>query len=291
MWILFGRNLLALLMLAVCVSVSAFSRPIVQIVTPSGPVNSIDLGNGRWGVPAGFVGTQANPIPVQDANAILLKIGDTLNPGFLPGSSGVNGLNPQTTFHANQALIGQLDVLCFGCNGPRPSITIINSQGLPLNVARSMVARVSLGVDASSPNPPFNDANSILVEVWFFRGGAVVNRPPTVSAGSNQTVQFGQTVILRGTVFDPDGDSTTVLWTLVGGTGSSIQLNGANSLTASFTAPSQSRVLTFQFCANDGEAPPVCANTTVTVVAPPANLSIRITAVRLIFRGLAENLM
>ncbi len=145
MWFPVNRNLVAFLLLAVSVSVSAFSRPIVQVVTPSGSANTIDLGNGRWGLPAGFVGTQSNPIPVQDANAVLLKIGDTINPRFAPGSSEVNGLNPQTTFHANQSLIGQLDVLCFGCNGPRPSVTILNWQGLPLNVARSMVARVSLG--------------------------------------------------------------------------------------------------------------------------------------------------
>ncbi len=136
MWPLCNRNFLAFLLLAVLVSVSAFSRPIVQIVTPSGNVNSIDLGNGRWGVPGGFVGTQSNPIPVQDANAVLLKVGDTFNPSFAPGSSGVNGLNPQTTFHANGSLIGNLDVLCFGCNGPKPSITILNS-GYALNSGKS----------------------------------------------------------------------------------------------------------------------------------------------------------
>ncbi len=133
-----------------------------------------------------------------------------------------------------------------------------------------MVARVSLGVDASSPNPPYNVGNSVLVEVWFARTGAVVNRPPTANAGLNQSVQFGQTVTLRGTVFDPDGDSTTVSWTLVGGTGGGggIQINGANSLTATFVAPSDPKILTFQFCADDGVNGPVCSNTTVTVVAP-----------------------
>ena len=103
MWILSSRNFLAPLLLTVCVSVPAFSRPIVQVVTPSGSVNTIDLGNGRWGVPAGFVGAQSNPIPVQDANAVLFKIGDTINPGFAPGSSDVNGLNPQTTFRNNRS--------------------------------------------------------------------------------------------------------------------------------------------------------------------------------------------
>ena len=164
MWPLCNRNFLAFLLLAVLVSVSAFSTPIVQIVTPSGAVTAVNQGV-RWGVPPGFVGTQSNPIPVQEANAVLLKIGDTINPGFAPGSSQVNGLNPQTTFHSNLALIGQLDVFCVGCNGPKASITILNWQAMPLNVARSMVARVSLGVDASSPNPPYNAGNSVLVEV------------------------------------------------------------------------------------------------------------------------------
>ena len=201
--------------------------PIVKVVTENGRVEVVPVGFGRWGLPADIPGSRSNPIPVQNADAVTLRIGDTFNPQFAPGSPGINGLNPQTTFHTNQTLIGQLDVLCFGCNGPKPSITILNWQSLPLNVARVMVARVSLGVDATLPNPPYNNANSMLVEVWFTR---TINRPPTVSAGSNQTVQFGHTVTLRGTVFDPDGDSTTVLWTLIGGTGSNgIQINGANS--------------------------------------------------------------
>ena len=306
MWILFGRNILALLLLAVCVSVSALSRPIVQVVFPNcsasenlpcGTVNVIDLGNGRSGMPAGFLGTQGNPISLQDTAGVTLWIGDT-NTGFPPGFPQINDLNPWGTFHTGSTpsredsewetdLIGELDVNCVGltaafCNGSRLSINILTGYpepiswtSWPLDVARSMVARVSLGVEATdrgvgipfSPNPTYDADNSVLVEVWFTRSAG--NGPPIVSAGSNQTVHFGQTVSLHGTVVDPDGDFTTVWWALVGGTGNgSIQLNGANSLTATFTAPSQSGVLTFQFCANDGEALPVCANTTVTVGPP-----------------------
>jgi len=265
-----NRNFLAFLLLVVLVSTPVFSRPIVEIVTPGGVVSAVDLGNGRWGVPAGFVGTQSNPIPLQDTNAVALWIGDTINPGFSTGSAQVNGLAPQTTFNTGSTLIGQLDVFCVGCNGPRPSITILNWQSLPLNLARSMVARVSLGVDATLPYPPYNAGNSVLVEIWFARTGAAVNGPPTAGAGPNQSVQFNQTVTLQGSVFDPDGDSTSVLWTLVGGTGGSggIQLNGANSLTATFIAPSDPKILTFRFCADDGLNGPVCDDTIITVVAP-----------------------
>ena len=196
-----NRNFLAFLLLVVLVSTPVFARPIVEIVTTGGVVSAVDLGNGRWGVPAGFVGTQSNPIPLQDTNAVALWIGDTINPGFSTGSSQVNGLNPQTTFNTGSTLIGQLDVFCVGCNGPRPSITVLNWQSLPLNLARSMVARVSLGVDASLPYPPYNAGNSVLLEVWFARTGAAVNEPPTAGAGPNQSVQFNQTVTLQGSVF------------------------------------------------------------------------------------------
>ena len=224
-------------------------------------------------MPAGFVGSESNPIPITPSSqSFVLKIGDTFNPQFDIGSTSINFLNPQTTFHTNNVLIGHLDVLCFGCNGTKPAFTLLNSLSLPVNLVRPMVARVSLGVDATLPNSPFNANNSVLIEVWFARTGSAVNRFPQVSAGANQTVQFGQMVTLLGITFDPDGDSTTVSWTQIGGNG--IQLNGANSLKATFAVPIESEVLTFQVCVNDGENPQECDNTVVTVEAPPCALSI-----------------
>ena len=201
-----------------------------------------------------------------------LRVGDRANPQWVPGSTEVGSANPQTTFPRPPS---QLGTFCVGCNGPKPSITILFWSGLPLRAARVMVARVSLGVDATDPNTVFTDGNSILVEIWFART-ANPNRPPAVDAGPNQTVEVGQTATLRGTVQDPDGNPLVLLWTSeheIGGSG--ITINDATSLVASFTAPSEPGDLTFQLCADDGKASPVCDTTQVSVVPPaPAITSI-----------------
>ena len=130
-------------------------------MTDQGLIDPVPAG-GRWGLPNGMLGTQGNPIPLQDINAVSFRIGDRVNPQWAPGSSEVNSANPQTTFPKPP---GELEGLCTGCNGASPSMTIILWASLPLNVARVMVARVSLGVDATDPNTVFSDGNSILVDI------------------------------------------------------------------------------------------------------------------------------
>ena len=162
-----------------------------------------------------------------------------------------------------------LDVLCTGCNGASPSITIILWSGFPINVARVMVARVSLGVDATDPSTVFHDGNSILVDIWFARTASTANRPPTVDAGPNQTVEFGQTTTLQGSVDDPDEDPLTLLWTLEEATPENqVTINNATSAVATFTAPHDAGSLTFRLCADDGKATEVCDTTEVSVIPP-----------------------
>ncbi len=201
-----------------------------------------------------------------------LRVGDRANPQWVPGSVEVGSANPQTTFPRPPS---QLETFCVGCNGPKPSITILLWSRLPLKAARVMVARVSLGVDATDPNTVYTDGNSILVEIWFART-ALANRPPEVDAGPEQTVEFGQTVTLQGTVHDPDGNLLTLLWTMEDEVeGSGITINDATSPVASFTAPSEPRDLTFQLCASDAKALSACDTTDVFVVPPaPAITSI-----------------
>ena len=151
-----------------------------------------------------------------------------------------------------------------------------------------MVARVSLGVDATLPNPLFNDFNSILVEIWFAR----TNQVPTVDAGPDQTTTFGETVVLRGNAADPDqgsrgalgwgllqpttGSGLTVLWTQKANTaGATVEIHGVDMLTASFTAPSQITTLPFEFCASDG-IDNSCDMTTVFVREPPPMVDLSI---------------
>ncbi len=217
-----------------------------------------------------MLGTQGNPIPLQDINAVSFKIGDSINPQWAPGSTEVNSANPQTTFPKPP---GVLEVQCTGCNGASPSMVIILWSNFPINAARVMVARVSLGVDATDPSTVFHDGNSILVDIWFARTASTANRPPAVDAGPNQTVEFGQTATLQGSAVDPDEDQLTLLWTLEEAIPENeITINNANSAVATFTAPNDAGSLTFQLCADDGKAAEVCDTTNVTVIPPPPTI-------------------
>ncbi len=167
------RAFLALTLAGSPVFVSGAPRPIVKVVTPDGAMDVKSASSGRWSVPVGTSGSKDNPIVLEAVNAVSLKIGDRINPQWGVGSTSVNGANPQTTFPVTSPRA--LGVFCVGCNGPRPSITILGRNSLPINRRIPMVARVSLGVDATDPGVVFNDSNSIMVEVWFIRRGVTEN--------------------------------------------------------------------------------------------------------------------
>ena len=234
-------------------------RPIVKVVGPGGVTDVVSVG-GRWGLPDGEPGSSTDPIVVQDVNAVSFQIGDRANPDWAIGSVDVNSANPQTTFPRPP---NQLDVFCIGCNGPRPSMTILNWTHISQDRPRVMVARVSLGVDATDPGAVFDDSNSILIEVWFVRSSTAQNQAPSIDAGANQTVGLGQQVVLQGSVVDPDGDPTTIIWTQISGV--EVVLEDSDTEMPRFTAPTEPTVLTFQLCATDFINTPRCTGTTVTV--------------------------
>jgi hypothetical protein len=92
------------------------------------------------------------------------------------------------------------------------------------------------------------------------------NTPPVADAGGNLSVASAAKVTLDGSgSYDPDGDSITYSWTQTGG--SSVNLAGAKSNTATFTAPQTSNSdisLTFQLAVSDGTETSV-DNCSVTV--------------------------
>lgn len=93
----------------------------------------------------------------------------------------------------------------------------------------------------------------------------VTNTPPTASAGADQTVDERAGVTLTSSGNDPDpGQPLSFQWTQTGGP--PVTLNGANTSTATFTAPSMAEatcgVLTFELKVTD----PCGAMATDTVV-------------------------
>jgi hypothetical protein len=67
-----------------------------------------------------------------------------------------------------------------------------------------------------------------------------VNRPPTVAAGADRTVNEGDTAMLSATAADPDENEFTYLWTQV--SGPAVALDGASGPTPSFVAPLVTRL-------------------------------------------------
>ncbi len=78
-----------------------------------------------------------------------------------------------------------------------------------------------------------SDTDDVTITV---RAPARTNRAPTANAGSNQTVSLGATVTLRGSGMDPDRDTLSYSWLQTRGS-PTVNLSGANTATASFTAP------------------------------------------------------
>lgn len=187
---------LSLLLLLLMTSLPALGnpRPIVEVITPDGPSALVPTSNDRWGLPEGTSGSRDNPISVREVDAVSFRIGDNTNPDWHVGSTEVGSANPQTTFPRP---LGQLDVFCIGCNGPKPSMTILHWTLMPLTHPRVMVARVSLGVDATDPQALFNDSNSIDVEVWF----VLLPPAPLISSISHLGAAAGSKIVLSGSGF------------------------------------------------------------------------------------------
>lgn len=94
----------------------------------------------------------------------------------------------------------------------------------------------------------------------------VTNNPPTANAGPAQTVLPDAAVTLTGAAStDPDGDPLSYAWTQVLGT--LVTLNGATSVSPTFTAPGSNATLVFQLTVDDGRGGTSTAMVTILVVA------------------------
>jgi len=107
---------------------------------------------------------------------------------------------------------------------------------------------------------------------------AFVNAPPTAEAGSNQQIERGQEVTLRGAGSDDASeDSLTYTWSQT--SGPPVELSDAAAATPSFTAPNELETLVFSLTVNDGEYDSVADTVTITIrnLPPVADAGIRQT--------------
>ena len=85
-------------------------------------------------------------------------------------------------------------------------------------------------------------------------------------AGADQSVAVGDTVTLSGSgSTDANGDTLTFSWTQTGG--QKVTLAGANTATATFTAPSAAATLTFELTVSDGQGAIATDSVTVAVIS------------------------
>ena len=113
------------------------------------------------------------------------------------------------------------------------------------------------------------------------------NQEPTANAGSDQTVNEGDTVSLDGSgSSDPDGDTLTYAWTQTAGT--QVTLDDASSATPSFTAPdvgADGETLTLELTVDDGnghtatDAVAINVNNVIVNQPPVASLTANPTTI------------
>jgi len=104
------------------------------------------------------------------------------------------------------------------------------------------------------------------------------NQNPVANAGTDQTVDPGDTVTLSGAgSTDPDGDTLTFAWTQTAGP--AVTLVGASSASPNFVAPdvTTDTVLSFQLTVMDGNGGSATDSVSVSVTAPPPAKKIFVT--------------
>ena len=98
----------------------------------------------------------------------------------------------------------------------------------------------------------YGDTDTVRITVRSPVGPPIKNTPPVADAGRDQTVRVGDTVTLRGSGSDRDGDSLTYSWTQASGPAAALSSGTATSPT--FTAPpvASDTALVFRLTVSDG---------------------------------------
>ena len=149
------------------------------------------------------------------------------------------------------------------------TVTFGSSSAIDTTATFSAAGTYVLQLSANDGQLSANDTVTIVVQAPA-PPPPVGNQPPSVSAGSNQTIQLPALANLSATVTDTGGPlaTPTLAWTLVSGPGSVTYGNSASAATSAQFSVAGTYVL--RISANDGEFTSFSQVTiTVQAVAPP----------------------
>jgi len=92
------------------------------------------------------------------------------------------------------------------------------------------------------------DSDEVVIN---FRAAAPSNQAPSANAGSDRSVDAGDSVTITGSGSDPDGSIVSWSWTQVSGT--SVTLSGAGTQEVSFTAPDADATIRLRLTVTDDD--------------------------------------
>ena len=151
-------------------------------------------------------------------------------------------------------------------NSTSSDITLANATSASTTFTAPRVdSDTAIAFTLTADDGTATSSDSVIITVT-----APVNSPPSVEAGSAQTVQEGSKVSLNGSATDSDEDVMTYLWTH-NSTSSDITLANATSASTTFTAPrvDSDTAIIFTLTADDGTA--TSSDSVIITVTAPVN--------------------
>ena len=151
-------------------------------------------------------------------------------------------------------------------NSTLSDITLVNATSASTTFTAPRVdSDTAIAFTLTADDGTATSSDSVIITVT-----APVNSPPSVEAGSAQTVQEGSEVSLNGSATDSDEDVMTYLWTH-NSTLSDITLVNATSASTTFTAPrvDSDTAIAFTLTADDGTA--TSSDSVIITVTAPVN--------------------
>jgi large repetitive protein len=197
---------------------------------------------------------QENQCTGQNVNQLPVAIATTPSPVVSPGSPVM--LDGSGSFAQNGAAIVSYSWL----QTAGQSVGVLPNTARPVFIAPQVSTTLAFSLTVTDSRGAVSSAATVTVMV----SGSNINQPPVANAGPNQAVSQGSLVTLVGTGSTASSGAMIVSYQWVQTSGTPVSLNGANTATRTFTAPTVATSLTFSLTVTDSNGA-VSSPATVTV--------------------------